>query len=173
MSKRCWETGLTGLLYAGLPLTCENRFREARRVRAMSVLISFSVVLERGLARAGRRGPVERCCPGTPHPSRLASLPPSALTLQTHVPGDSEPRRGGQGWEGSGVESGCPSKAPSFWLVPHQAGQTVSVSENKIIRSLCIRPVHNHWLFTKRAASGRRSAVTSGSAQGCLLVERW
>lgn len=71
------------------------------------------------------------------------------------------------------MESRCPSKAPSFWLVPHQAGQTILVSENKIIRSLCIRPVHNHWLFTKRAVSGHRSAVTSGSAQGCLLVERW
>ena len=88
------------------------------------------------------------------------------------MPGDPEPRRGGQGWERSGVESGCPSKAPSLRLVPRQAGQTASVSENKIIRSPCIRPIHKHWLLAKRAASGRRSAVTSGSAQGCLLVER-
>lgn len=122
---------------------------------------------------SSRAGPGSGWEAGDPHPSRLVSLPPSALTLQTHVPGDPKPRRGGQGWEESGVDSGYPSKTPSLRLVPRQAGQTASVSENKIIRSPCIRPIHKRWLLTKRAVSGRRSAVTSGSAQGCPLVERW
>ena len=74
------------------------------------------------------------------------------------------------------MESGCPSKSPlalalatpSLW-----AGQTISVSENKIIRSLGVRPVCKHWPLTEWAVSGHRSAVTSVSAQGRLLLERW
>lgn len=116
------ETGLTGLLYLGLPLTCANRFREARRVRNMSVLISFSG------SRAGpgsnwEAGACGAVLPGDPHP-QAASLPPSALTLQTSCLGTPNSGVVDRAWEVPGVESRCP-QSPLI-LARFEAGQTVS-----------------------------------------------